>query len=167
MYSLVAARPPPRDHLDLAMEYQVISVTPTARPPHLLSSAFRQRGFTLLEVLIAIAILAISLSAIFGSQAQSLSLATEAQFNIYAATLAKAKLAEYESGITPLENGDGDFGDDFPGYTWKVEVQEADLQDILPSLADLGDPLQRLDITVSWDNERFTYGIRCYVKRLP
>jgi general secretion pathway protein I len=165
MYSLVAARPPLRSHPDLAMEYLVIRVKPTARPPLFLSSACRQRGFTLLEVLIAIAILAISLSAIFGSQAQSLSLATEAQFNIYAATLAKAKLAEYESGITPLENGDGDFGDDFPGYTWKVEVEEADLQDILPSLADPGDPLQRLDLIVSWENESFTYGIRCYVKK--
>ena len=140
-------------------------MTPTARPPLFLASTCRQRGFTLLEVLIAIAILAISLSAIFGSQAQSLSLATEAQFNIYAATLAKAKLAEYESGITPLENGDGDFGDDFPGYTWKVEVQEADLQDILPSLADLGDPLLRLEITVSWENENLTYELRCYVKK--
>lgn len=146
------------------MESQVISVTPTARPPLSFSSANRQRGFTLLEVLIAIAILAISLSAIFGSQAQSLSLATEAQFNIYAATLAKAKLAEYESGITAIENGDGNFGDDYPGYTWKVEVQEADLQDILPALADLEAPLQRLDITVSWENENLIYGIRCYIK---
>jgi general secretion pathway protein I len=124
-----------------------------------------QQGFTLLEVLIAIAILAISLSAILGSQAQSLSLATEAQFNIHAATLAKAKLAEYESGVTPLEDGDGDFGDDFPGFVWKVEVQDADLSEFLPTSADPVEPLQRLDLTVSQDNAVLSYTLRCYIKK--
>ena len=123
------------------------------------------QGFTLLEVLIAIAILAISLSAIFGSQAQSLSLATEAQFNIHAATLAAAKLAEYESGVSPVENGDGDFGDDFPGYVWKVEVQDADLSEYLPTSTNLEQPLQRVDLTVSRDNAKFSHTIRCYIRK--
>lgn len=122
-------------------------------------------GFTLLEVLIAIAILAISLSAIFGSQAQSLSLATEAQFNIHAATLARAKLAEYESGVAPLEAGDGDFGDDFPGFVWKTEVQDADLSGGVPTSADLEQPLQRVDLTVSWDDAGLSHTVRCYIKK--
>jgi len=78
--------------------------------------------------MVAIAILAITLSALFGSQAQSVSLAAEAQFNIHAALLAKAKLAEYQSGVIPLENDDGDFGEEFPGYSWKVEVQDAEIE---------------------------------------
>lgn len=124
----------------------------------------RQRGFTLLEVMVAIAILAITISAIFGSQAQSLSLAEEAQFNIHAATLGKAKLAEYESGVTSLENGEGDFGEEFPGYVWKTEVQDADIKE-LPSLADLGEPLQRVDLTVSRNEGRLTFFLRCYIKK--
>lgn len=123
-----------------------------------------QRGFTLLEVMVALAILAITFSALFGSQAQSLSLADEAQFNIHGAALAKAKLAEYESGIAPLENGDGDFGEEFPGYVWKVEVQDVNI-DNLPSLADLEKPLKRLDLTVSRDEERLTFSLRCFIKK--
>ena len=123
----------------------------------------QQHGFTLLEVLIAIAILAISLSAIFGSQAQSLALAAEAQFNIHAATLARAKLAEYESGIAPVEDGDGDFGDDFPGFAWKIEVEDADLSEILPASVEPEQPLQRVDLTVSWENAGLSYTLRCYI----
>jgi general secretion pathway protein I len=142
------------------------SVTSSLHPLVFLSGVSNRKGFTLLEVLIAIAILAISLSAIFGSQAQSLSLAAEAQFNIHAATLAKAKLAEYESGVAPLENGDGDFGEDFPGYIWKVEVRDADLEEVLPSLTNLREALQQVDVTVSWGKEGLTYALRCYIKKV-
>lgn len=123
-----------------------------------------RRGFTLLEVMVAIAILAISFSALFGSQAQSLSLAEEAQFNIQSAALARAKLSEYESGLATPENADGDFGEDYPGYAWKVEVQEADLQ-VLPSLAELEKPLQRVDLTVTRDDGRLVMALRCYVDK--
>lgn len=136
------------------------SKIPVSHPP-----LPEQQGFTLLEVLIAIAILAISLSAILGSQAQSLSLATEAQFNIHAASLAKAKLAEYESGVTPLEDGDGDFGDDFPGFVWEVDVQDADLSEFLPTSANPEEPLQRLDMTVSQENAVLSYTLRCYIRK--
>lgn len=123
---------------------------------------FLQSGFTLLEVMVAIAILAITLSTLFGSQIQSLSLAEEAQFNIHAAGLAKAKLSEYESGVAHLENGEGDFGEDFPEYVWKVEIQDADIEE-LPSLADLEVPLKRVDLTVSRGEERLSFSLRCYI----
>jgi general secretion pathway protein I len=114
--------------------------------------------------MVAIAILAITLSALFGSQAQSLSLAEEAQFNIHAAILARAKLSEYESGVTPLENGDGDFGEEFPGYLWKVEVQDAEIEG-LPLLANLEKPLRQVDLTVSKNEERLTFSLRCYIQK--
>ncbi len=115
--------------------------------------------------MVAIAILAITLSALFGSQAQSVSLAAEAQFNIHAALLAKAKLAEYESGLVPLQNDDGDFGEEFPGYIWRVEVQDTDIEGI-PSLDDFEEPLQRLNLVVSGDEERLSFSLRCYLKKV-
>ena len=139
----------------------VSNTAPQAFPP---SSFTLQLGFTLLEVMVAIAILAITLSALFGSQAQSLSLAEEVQFNIQAGTLAKAKLSEYESGLTSPENADGEFGEEFPGYIWKAEVQEADIEG-LPALADLQEPLQRVDLTVSRDDGRLSFSLRCYTRK--
>lgn len=124
--------------------------------PHL------SQGFTLLEVLVAIAILAITLTALFGSQAQSLALAEEAEFNIQAAVLAKSKLSEYESGVVSLENNEGDFGEDYPGYLWKVVVQDADFEK-LPSLEKLEKPLQRVDLMVSKSEERHLFSLRCYI----
>lgn len=112
-------------------------------------------GFTLLEVMIAIAIIAIAFTSLFGSQSLSLSLAAEAKFNTTASLLLQEKLAEYEAGVVEFVDDEGDFGSDFPGFTWKVEVRDADLGNI-EGLEELDIPLQRLDITIAWEDDLFT-----------
>lgn len=112
-------------------------------------------GFTLLEVMIAIAIIAIAFTSLFGSQSRSLSLAAEAKFNTVAALLAQEKLAEYEAGLTSLVSDEGSFGDEFPGFTWKSEVRDADIGD-LGTFGNLEPPLQRIDLTISWQGGQFT-----------
>ncbi|MDP2268642.1 MAG: type II secretion system minor pseudopilin GspI [Deltaproteobacteria bacterium] len=84
-----------------------------------------RKGFTLLEVMIAMAILAISLVAVFRSQSQSVSMAGEARFLTTASLLAQGKMAAVES-MKPQEliDGSGGFGDDFPDYLWRVEVKD-------------------------------------------
>ena len=78
-------------------------------------------GFTLLEVMVAMAIIAIALTAVLGSQSQSVSLASEARFNTTASLLARAKMAEMEAmEAEDLAFDSGDFGEDFPGYMWKM-----------------------------------------------
>jgi general secretion pathway protein I len=119
------------------------------------------RGFTLLEVMIAIAILAISFTSLFGSQSHSLSLAAEAKFNSTASFLVQEKLAEYESGLTGFIDDEGDFGDEFPGFKWKVEVLDADIGD-LTALDTLEQPVQRLDISISWEDDMFSSTLTYY-----
>jgi type II secretion system protein I len=82
-------------------------------------------GFTLLEVMVAVAIIAMALVAALGSQSQSVSLAGEAKFATTAAFLAQRKMAEFET-MKPedLGSGSGDFGDDFPGYQWEADVDD-------------------------------------------
>ena len=122
-------------------------------------------GFTLLEVMIAIAIMAIAITTLYGSQSRSLSYATEAHFNIVASSLAAAKLAELQSGVGELENDSGDFGDDFPGYGWELEVEDADLEGF-ESLADMEGGLQRVDLKVAWSDSPYSYTLRYYEYRI-
>jgi general secretion pathway protein I len=88
-----------------------------------------RKGFTLLEVMIALAILAISLTAVFRSQSQSVSMAGEARFLTTASLLAQSKMAEME-GMKPqdLRDGNGVFGDNYPNYHWRVEVKDTAFQ---------------------------------------
>lgn len=118
-------------------------------------------GFTLLEVMIAVSIIAIALVVLFGSQSRSLTIATEAQFNILAPTLAAMKLAELESGTLAMENDDGDFGDEFPGYTWTIEAEDA-LFNRPEGLVDLARPLKKIDLVVSWSESNYSYQLIYY-----
>ncbi|MBW1667358.1 MAG: type II secretion system minor pseudopilin GspI [Deltaproteobacteria bacterium] len=119
------------------------------------------RGFTLLEVMVAMAIIAIVLTAILGSQSQSVSLATEARFSTTAAFLAQSKMAELEAlGPEELTSGSGDFGEDFPGYTWNVVVETPPVDE--PE--DVSNYLRALDLRVSFgEDEFYQYRLRRYV----
>lgn len=106
-------------------------------------------GFTLLEVMIAVAILAIALTSLLGSQSHSLSLAIEARFNSISSFLVQEKLAELDAGVLEFANDEGDFGEDFPGYTWQLEVEQAQFDNV-EQLSLLQEPLYKVDLTVTW-----------------
>jgi len=88
----------------------------------------KAKGFTLMEVMIAMAILAIALMAVFQLQSQSISMSTDSRFVTTAALLAQSKMVEVEAD-TALVNRkeDGDFGHDYPQYTWHLEVGDTQL----------------------------------------
>lgn len=82
-------------------------------------------GFTLLEVMIAMAILAIVLVAVFQSQSQSLSMAGRSRFLTVASLLAQSRMTEIETmGPDRITSSSGDFGDDYPDYAWRVELTD-------------------------------------------
>ncbi|MCK9274985.1 MAG: prepilin-type N-terminal cleavage/methylation domain-containing protein [Syntrophales bacterium] len=86
-------------------------------------------GFTLLEVMIAMAVLAVTMAAVFQSQSQSISMITGSRFETTAAFLAKLKMAELEAvAAGELSSGNGDFGDDFKEYVWEAEVEDTELE---------------------------------------
>lgn len=121
-----------------------------------------QEAFTLLEVMVAIAILALGVSMLFGSQSQSIALITESQFNTQASFLAGLKIAEYECGKEEPLNNDGDFGENHPGYSWKVEVDQPSLAEIAP-LDDAEENIQKLNLTISWGDGRYVHGVTYYL----
>ena len=111
------------------------------------------KGFTLLEVMIAIAILAIALTVLLGNQGKSIRLAEESKFALTASLLMSDKLSELEISEEELSNGEGDFGEEYPGYFWVVEVDTPDFTDY-PTLQGTEPFIQQVDLSVFTTDEQ-------------
>ncbi len=115
------------------------------------------RGFTLLEVMIAVALIAVALVTLLGSQSQSVSFANSAKFETMAALLAQSKMSEITiQDADSLSSDRGDFGDDYPGYAWEATVSGVSIEGV----GALSDYLKQIDLTVTWGV--FRYNIRLY-----
>jgi general secretion pathway protein I len=116
-------------------------------------------GFTLLEVMVAVVILSIVLVGVFRLHSQSLAMNMEARFHTQAPMLAQSKLAELETASNyGILDESGDFGEDFPGYRWRVSVDEVGIE----ALGEISNDLKRIDITVSYNNDEYVYSLRTY-----
>jgi type II secretion system protein I len=84
----------------------------------------REGGFTLLEVLVAVAVMAIALVGILKANYESLSALADSRARTTAVLLAGNKLAEVEAaGAGRWNEFQGDFGEENPGFTWRVESE--------------------------------------------
>ena len=116
-------------------------------------------GFTLLEVMVAIAILAIVLVSVYRMHSQTLAMNTAARFYTQAPMLAQSKLAQIEvdsSGITGTDSGE--FSDKFPGYTWRISTEEVASE----ALGEIAAGLKRIDMTVVFNSDEYIYNVRTY-----
>jgi general secretion pathway protein I len=120
----------------------------------------RRGGFTLLEVMIAMAILAITLVAVYQSQSQSISMASNSRFLTTASLLAQARMAEIDAADPRgVAAATGDFGVEFPGYAWQLEVGEVKEIPLLKRIA--------LTVSNSRMTTRNTYRLILYKVVLP
>jgi len=111
-------------------------------------------GFTLLEVMIAVSIIAIVLIAVYKLHGQSISMNNAARFHTTAPLLAQSKLSEFGiKSLDELTSDSGDFGDNFPGYTWNVSVEDVQ-SEFLDSVAE---NLKRIDVSVNLGEGEFVY----------
>jgi general secretion pathway protein I len=99
--------------------------------PH---TSTRNRGFTLLEVMVAMGILAISYVTLLETQSASIRLSTFGRQTTAAIFLAQYKMEETEEKL--LKDGfpetdqdeDGNFEEQgYPGYRWKIQVKKIEL----------------------------------------
>ena len=115
------------------------------------------RGFTLLEVMIAVALIAVALVTLLGSQSQSVSFANSAKFETMAALLAQSKMSEITiQDADSLSSDSGSFGEDYPGYSWEATVSDVSIEGVEA----ISDYLKQIDLTVTWGV--FSYNIRLY-----
>jgi len=116
-------------------------------------------GFTLLEVMVAIAIMAIVLVSVYRMHSQTLTMNTAARFYTQAPMLAQGKLAQLEAAAAEIIAGDsGDFGEKFPGYTWNISTAEVSSE----ALGEIAADLKRIDMTVSFNGDEYVYNVRTY-----
>jgi len=106
--------------------------------------SYSVRGVVLLEVVIAIGLLAVGL-AVIGAQFQSSYLAAEqTDLTVRGMMLAESKLAELDTGlIIPEELIEQDFGALFPEFAWRMRIEPTQTFDLNSvSIQILYDPLR-------------------------
>ena len=116
------------------------------------------RGFTLLEVLIALVILALAMTALVQSFATGLDGINRSEARVIAVLQARSKLAEFaaRSGL-----GEGAWAGDFAnGNSWQVTLAPAPpsiaVADAAEASAALPDGLNEMTVRVSWKRGEVT-----------
>ena len=93
------------------------------------NSRKKNAGFTLLEIMITIAIVGIALVAIMRALAMSVDVCNKSRNISIATLLAKGKMAEVESrGFPDAEEISGDFEEEYPGFKWERSISEIGME---------------------------------------
>ena len=116
-------------------------------------------GFTLLEIMVAISIIAIVLVTVYRMHAQTISMNFISRFNTVAPVLAKKILTQNETKtLDELADDSGDFGKEFSGYKWQVSVKEVESD----ALGEIAKDLKQIEVTVSLNEDEDVYTLRSY-----
>ncbi len=120
-------------------------------------------GFTLLEVMVAVAIIAIAIVTLIGAQSQSVAIATNSKFEAAASLLAQWKVAELNlQDYSELTSSSGNFGEDFPNFSWTIEVTELSTGDT--GIKGSDGMLKAVDVTIRVDQDAsLSYGLQTIV----
>ncbi len=87
------------------------------------------KGFTLIEVLIAVAIIAVGFFGVYNLHIQTIRASNAVRFHLKAPRLAKMKISELDSELGSLIESSGDFGEENSGYSWKVIPGEIETEE--------------------------------------
>lgn len=104
-----------------------------------------QRGFTLLEVIVAVAIMGASLAILLGAVNRNLVMASRSKNQSIAYTLAQQKLTEIELNGYPDVGQDQGIFEEYPGFNWYVNVLPYDIEQ-------LGTEIRIVMVDIAWDD---------------
>lgn len=128
-------------------------------PCGLIRSCRPDWGFTLMEVMVALSVVAIALTAVYRMHSQTLFMDARSRFDTVATMLARQRLADIDTAdLADLTGDSGDFGDHYPGYAWRVET-EAVSSDLLK---ENGPTLKRIVITISLNDTEAAFNLTTY-----
>ena len=116
-------------------------------------------GFTLLEIMVAISIIAFVLVTVYRMHAQTISMNFISRFNTVAPVLAKKILTQNETKtLDELADDSGDFGKEFTAYKWQVSVKNVESE----ALGEIAKDLKQIEVTVSLNEDEDVYTLRSY-----
>lgn len=100
--------------------------------PYRRRDRYRSRGFSLLEVMVALAVLTIGIVGALGAISTCVVSSKAAESYSYAAVLAQQVAGELER-MTPLEPGElsGTFDDASAGYSWEAHISQTEIDGVL------------------------------------
>lgn len=98
-------------------------------------------GFTLLEIMIALAVISISFVVLLGLRNRDIALAAYSRHITVSTLLARQKITGVSvEGFPDLGFSEGDFGEDYPAFKWRQEVKQTPF-----------DVVRELDLRVVWE----------------
>jgi prepilin-type N-terminal cleavage/methylation domain-containing protein len=115
------------------------------------------KGFTFLEVMVALSVLALILTAVFRLYSQSLLMITSSDFDMKAPFLAQQIVTELksENKLSILKNGR--FEDNFKNFFWQIDKEELLIsgnKDLLPE--EIGNiKFNKVIVTISDKSKKF------------
>jgi type II secretion system protein I len=102
-------------------------------------------GFTLLEVMVALSLIATAFVTLLGTHAMSLNLAQKHKEQMVVSMMARQKMEEVLSlPFDSLEDDSGDFGPAYAEYRWELDSEDTDT-----------DNLKRVTIVIMAPDGRF------------
>lgn len=117
-------------------------------------------GFTLLEVMVSVAVIAVVLVSIIRLQGQTIGMNETIRFYTLAPMLAESRLAEIVLNPEAAEMSDaGDFGEDYPGYAWKVDVTDVDLDVFESPLV----KMKQIDVAIDFNSGQLKFSLRHFL----
>ena len=117
------------------------------------------KGFTLLEVMISVAIIALIFTSLFRMQSSTIELAMAGKFNSIAPMLAKQLLVEIEQDVANWSETQGDFGENFPGITWSCEILDSSFEELDFISEESQNSLKKIDIEITGSSGQRKYKI--------